>query len=313
MNDCKGGSELTYNKLISRLSSNLKNKINIVLNCNSNINKDLININWQQLSFDQPCLSILNQIKYDYYIFVSNWQYDRFRLMNIVDMNKSSVIKNAIDYIPYQPKEKTNKLKLIYTSTPWRGLEILLDSFELLDRNDVELHVYSSTIIYGKQYDESFGDEYKELYQRCISNKNIKYHGFASNDEVVKSVQSSHIFSYPNIWEETSCMSALEAAMSGCDLVTTNYGALYETLSDWSTYVRFTGNKDVLVKEYTRQLNENINNFWKEETQERLYHQHKYYKTHYSWDVRIKEWEKFLYSVINQNKPIKKIPQFSFM
>jgi len=314
MNDCLGGSELTYKKLIQRITPNLLEDIDIVLNCNKklNLNKKVL-INWQQLSYDQPCLEKLKKERYNYYVFVSNWQYEKFRYFKekYFDKNNSIIIKNAVESVPYIEKPRTKKYKLIYTSTPWRGLSVLLKSFSLLNRDDIELHIFSSTIIYGKKYDDDCGDEYEILYNIARSMKNVKYHGFASNDEVLDAVKESHIFSYPNTWEETSCMSALESAMSGCDLVTTNYGALYETLGDWSSYVNYNSDLNKLALNFAKQLNKNIDNFWKEETQERLYEQHKYFKRHYSWDVRIKEWESFLKSIspIKQKKP----PKFSFM
>ena len=315
MKDSKGGSELLHNKLINKLNIDLLDDIDIVLNCTTdNLSNKKIIVNWQHLSWDQPCLEQLyRDYKFDYYVFVSNWQYEKFRYFkkNYINEDNSLIIKNAVESVPYIEKPRTKKYKLIYTSTPWRGLDVLLKSFSLLNRDDVELHIFSSTIIYGKQYDILFGSEYEDLYNVARSMKNVKYYGFASNDEVLEAVKESHIFSYPNTWEETSCMSALESAMSGCDLVTTNYGALYETLGDWSSYVNYNSDINKLALNFAKQLNKNIDNFWKEETQERLYEQHKYFKRHYSWDVRIKEWESFLKSIspIKQKKP----PKFSFM
>ena len=57
-----------------------------------------------------------------------------------------------------------------------------------------------------------------------------------------------HIFAYPNIWEETSCISAIEALGSGLHAIVTNYGALYETCSEWPTYVQYDRNYENLAR-----------------------------------------------------------------
>ena len=39
----------------------------------------------------------------------------------------------------------------------------------------------------------------------------MTYHGFKPNDVVRKALSEAHIFAYPSIWVETSCISAIEA------------------------------------------------------------------------------------------------------
>ena len=46
------------------------------------------------------------------------------------------------------------------------------------------------------------------------------------------------------IWqEETPCLSAVEAGMASLNLVTTNLGALYETVNTWGRLVSYGPNK----------------------------------------------------------------------
>ncbi len=58
------------------------------------------------------------------------------------------------------------------------------------------------------------------------------------------------MFAYPCIWEETSCISALEAMASGLYCVTTNYGALYETCGEFPIYVNYTDNYEKLAENF---------------------------------------------------------------
>jgi len=71
-----------------------------------------------------------------------------------------------------------------------------------------------------------------------------------------------HIFSHPSIWPETSCISAIESMAAGCEVVTTNLGALYETCSPFATFVNFDRNFDNLEKRYSKTLLNSIKNYW---------------------------------------------------
>lgn len=205
------------------------------------------------------------------------------------------VIKNAIE--PIELKTKPEKIKLVYTSTPWRGLDVLLDAFALLNRDDVELDIFSSTLIYGSDFHKQSEASFKPLFDKARSMKGVNYIGFADNQTVRSALQSSHILAYPSTWQETSCLCAIEAAMAGCHVVTTDLGALTETLADWGTFVPIDRDRKNLVKNYAAALNQAIDNFWTEETQSRLASQHAYYKKFWTWDYRIREWADFFAAI----------------
>ena len=80
---------------------------------------------------------------------------------------------------------------------------------------------------------------------------------------------------------------------SGCEVVTTNLGALYETCSSFGTFVSFDKNLDNLEKKYEKTLFNSIKNFWSVENQKKLKLQHETINTTYSWNVRSTEWKKF--------------------
>jgi uncharacterized FlgJ-related protein len=48
--------------------------------------------------------------------------------------------------------------------------------------------------------------------------------------------------------------------------------------------------KELLVKKYTKALNESIDNYWDKKNQERLKEQSDFYNRYYSWDKRKIEW-----------------------
>ena len=302
----KGGSELAYQALLKNVGSDWVKDVNLILSvCNpALLDTTRKNVVWQQLSYDQQNVALMRDKSFvdrvDCFVYVSNWQYEKFRNIYNIPEYKSVVIKNATEPFVYTQRSQ-GKMKLIYTSAPNRGLDVLLDAFEVLSRDDVELDVYSSTIIYGSDYSKQVDHIYKPLFDRASNMKNVNYKGYGENSVVREALQQSHIFAYPSTFEETSCMAAIEAGSAGCKLVTTNYGALYETGSEYATMVPFNSNRSMLVRSYAKALNQAINNYWKQENLDLLQKQSDYFNTFYNWQVRTSQW-KNLFNHIIKNK-----------
>jgi glycosyltransferase involved in cell wall biosynthesis len=292
----KGGTELMYDVVEEHLGQKYFDKIHLQkCGCHEEyIDDHKKNIIWQQSAHDQPCTTGMARDTFtDYmnaFVFVSNWQYDKFREKYNVDPKRSHVIRNATYGVEYKPKPK-GKIKLIYTSTPFRGLDVVVSAFELLNRDDIELDIFSSTKVYGTQFYEEHDKEFEHIYNKAKSIKGINYFDYATNDVIRQRVAEAHIFAYPSTFEETSCISAIEALMAGCQAVVTNYGALPETCAGWADYVMYDSNHLSLAETYAEALEKNINDFWSSNTQDKLVDQNKYYNRFYSWDVRLKEWE----------------------
>ena len=298
-NDSFGGSENQLRFLLKYLSDDSFKDINIILNNadHSLVEKGKINILWMHHFVNQKEAQNLNSKdfvdKLDWIVFNSNWNFEKYVYQFKIPENKSIVIRNAIETINFEKKPK-DKINLIYHTTPWRGLELLLKVFQNLNLKNVELNVCSSTLIYGKKFDDVMGKNYKKLFDEYKNTQNVNYHSFIDNKKIIELLKKMHIFSYPSIWPETSCISAIEALSAGCEVVTTNLGALYETCSPFSKLVGFDRNLDNLEKKYEKALKYSIENFWSKENQKKLNLQYEIMKSTYSWNVRAVEWENFL-------------------
>jgi len=297
-NDSFGGSENQFRFLLKYLPDKSFKDINLILN---NTSYDLlengkINVLWMHHFIDQREVKNLNSKdfveKLDWIVFNSNWNFEKHLKFFQLPKDKCIVIKNAIENIDLEEKPK-EKINLIYHTTPWRGLSLLLKIFKKLNLENVELNVCSSTIIYGKKFDDVLGKRYENLFNECKNSKNVNYFGFLENKKTIKLLKKMHIFSYPSIWPETSCISAIESLMAGCEVVTTNLGALNETCSSFGTFVNFDTNLDNLEKSYSEALLHSIKNYWSEETQKKLKLQSQKINSAYSWDIRSIEWKNF--------------------
>ncbi len=96
---------------------------------------------WIHHAHDQPFIQGLYEAEernvYDGFAFVSHWQYEQYCQTFGIDQSRANVLGNAIspafcdrfpNNAPILPK-KTYPPTLVYTSTPFRGLNILLDVF----------------------------------------------------------------------------------------------------------------------------------------------------------------------------------------
>jgi hypothetical protein len=156
-----GGTEIQLEYLHKYVSKELLDKVEITTSIpeKTPLLNDKTNILWVHNSYDQPNLypwfkNKLNHRKYDWYVFNSHWTYEKYRMLFDIPTDMSLVIKNGFDddlivKSEFKPKEK---LKLVYTSTPWRGLDVLLSAMEQIKTDKVELDIYSSTQIYGDAF-----------------------------------------------------------------------------------------------------------------------------------------------------------------
>jgi glycosyltransferase involved in cell wall biosynthesis len=266
------------------------------------------NILWLKNSYDQPNLAPWfqnkeNHSKYDWYVFNSHWSYEKYRMFFGIPEDKCTVIKNGIDYEELQLKTDftpKKKLKMCYISTPWRGLEVALAAMDSLkDRDpDITLDVYSSTIIYGKQFHNHNDKEYLDLYQKAKDLPNVNYMGYCDHKTLMGKLKEYDVNCFPSIWEETFCISAMESLAAGQLLITTDLGALFETCAEFPIYIPFTRDKAKLAQqvaeccvEAKKILQNDLTNVFK--------FQQEYYKRFYDWRNTAKNWESFLRGVIH--------------
>lgn len=259
---------------------------------------------WNQLSYDQDAIQWMkdpaNIEKVDHFVFVSYWQYEMFRKIFGIPAYKSTVIKNA-HLGTYRKTINENKIKLCYTSTPWRGLDVLTESWKKLnqtyDLSDCELHVFSGTKIYGKDFDASSKDQYKDLFDELNKLPNVMYHGNKENKMIRALLPNMDILAYPNTFEETSCISVIEALSSGIRVVTSSLGALPETTEGWSRMYEYPIDREKHIEIFSEILYDEIEARRTDLHSQTLKQQKELYGNRWGWDARISEWEILLSNI----------------
>lgn len=201
-----------------------------------------------------PAISHLNEThdKWDAVVFVSHWQRQQFhdRFPNL-KWNKTHVIVNAINPLKFTESD-SGPIRLVYTSTPHRGLELLYLVFQHLKRHfDVRLDVFSSFKLYGW---DSRDEPFKPLFEKLQSDDKVTYHGFKSNDEVRNVLENSDVFAYPSIWPETSCLCLIEAMSAGLTCVHSSLAALPETSRGITWQYDFTDDPQTHINRFYQRL-----------------------------------------------------------
>lgn len=250
---------------------------------------------WNQLSWDQASVQFLkeqeamDQIKK--IVFVSNWQSEKFREKFNVPGFKAHVIKNACIGVGERQFEKREKVKVCYTSTPWRGLDVLLRAWEIVNPENCELHIFSGTLIYGEEYAKSEDYKYKELYEKAKSTPGVVYRGNVPNEQLREEILDFDILAYPSTFEETSCIAVIEALSAGLRVVCSNIGALPETTEGWARMYNIRVDGETHAQLFAKILAEEIEKIRSGELIDQLKQQVEVYKPRWSWDARVKEWE----------------------
>lgn len=306
-----GGTEIICGRLKAALPE-LTEQVQIIMSRPEQVElEDKPRVLWLQDLPQDPASACLRdpsyRTKFNAIVFVSHWQQQQYNIFLGIPYNQGTVIKNAVPHvIPTLPKPRGEKLKFIYTSTPHRGLTLLAAAADALakERQDWELHVYSSLKIYGWHDNDK---QFEPLYEQLKSNPCVVYHGTQPNDVVRAAVQDAHVFVYPSIYQETSCMAIQEALMAGCLTITTSLGALIETAAEWASMIPYKEDREYLAYMTYHQMKRALDNYDNEHVQNVLFAQSQYFQQFYSFESRIPVWKALLENVIKEGAPVEKL------
>jgi UDP-glucose:(glucosyl)LPS alpha-1,2-glucosyltransferase len=300
----KGGTEMMADRIEKILEkSGHADKINIIHSRVREIDPDKKNIYIVHDTWRDPECGHLKIVedrnRFEKIVFVSNQQLQSFHMGLNVPYAESLVMKNAIDPIELTEEKSSDKINLIYHTTPHRGLELLVPAFEYLSEihDNIHLDVYSSFKIYGWDQRDL---QYQDLFDKIKSHPKMTYHGYQPNEVVREALKKSHIFAYPNIWPETSCIAALEAMSAGCEIVCPNFEALPETTAGFATEYQYSENAQDHLNIFASALDHSIKNINSDQTRGKLQTAKVVIDAQYSWNVREQQWLAFFDSVASK-------------
>lgn len=202
--------------------------------------KSKLNILWvHDIHAGQPSAQVDRGIlKADRIFALSKWHKD-FLLKTYPQVHPSKIIvtRNGIESNLFTRQTSTERSnKVIYSSSPDRGLATLLDLWpEILKKvPDAELHIYYGFHNWEESAKRAGNNEVlgyiNYLKHRLSSTERTFYHGRVGQVELAKAFRASKVWAYPTWFSETFCITALEAQAAGCVPVTSAIAALKETV-----------------------------------------------------------------------------------
>lgn len=261
---------------------------------------------WTGHAHDQPAVQGLKHSEFravwDKIACVSPWQRTMFGEHLGVPAEQVEILRNGIapafENLFRNAEEladaKRDELKLVYTSTPFRGLDMLLACFPAIHRRHPEawLDVYSSMQVYNQG---PANDPYAKLYEQCRATPGIRYRGSLAQPLLAKELAASSVLAYPNTFAETSCIAVMESLAAGLLVVTSDLGALGETCSGFGKLLEpptKTRTREQFAIDYARVLDHALGEIKSDRKQfaERQFQQVRALNETCTYDVRAGEW-----------------------
>lgn len=179
----------------------------------------------------------INQDKIDEFFCLSPWHKSFFCAHHKINPNKVYVTYDAIDHSRFNKQMQREKARLIYTSSPDRGLDILLDMVPRIKEKIPETHLH---VFYGfnnwekavKIRNNKAELQWMDNIKHKLSMPYVTYHGRVGQDRLAEEFLRSSLWAYPSYFTETFCITAVEAMAAGLPAITTNLAALSTTVGE---------------------------------------------------------------------------------
>jgi glycosyltransferase involved in cell wall biosynthesis len=270
---------------------------------------------WTQHDTDRPAVDALRdgveRYLWDKIVLVSQWQSDRYRAEFKIKPEQITILRNAV--APAFEKlhrdqpyffECDRAPVLYYSSTPYRGLDVLLAAFPLIRTlvPDCEARIYSSMSVYQVPRKEE--EPYRPLYELCRATDGVHYVGSLGQTALAQAMTRLDILAYPNTYPETSCITLMEAMAGGCLMLCSALGALPETAAGFASLCEWPANetKEQLAERYARFVARAIDDARRHPDihAKRIDAQRAFALKSCSWSSRAAEWEGLLSNLAGQ-------------
>lgn len=187
--------------------------------------------------------------KPDTIVGLTNWHTNHLKNLYGIKKSKLQVIPNGINtdrFLVNRSNDGTGDPKFIWSSSPDRGLDILLSLWPVIKENypNAEVHIYYGWNMIDKIINvtrqQGRANLYLEYFKTNIINQmnylgnedgGIFNHGRVNQKVLAEAMYKSDFWAYPTSFMETFCITAIENQASGVIPVTSNLAALQETIA----------------------------------------------------------------------------------
>jgi protein O-GlcNAc transferase len=255
---------------------------------------------WTHHADDQPAVGNLTDRAHrealDGIAFVSRWQRDAYLSRFDLMPERCVVMPNAIGPAfreLFGPDERILDAKpepiLAYSSAPYRGLDLLLDVFPAIRAvvPAARLRIFSSMLTYQSRDKEPL---YAQLYEQARQMPGVDYVGAVPQAELAAALKGAAVLAYPNTFPETFCITALEALAAGCQVVSSDLGALPETMAGHARLVSWEDGPEAYRDAFVAAVIEALSALGDPANEARLRRQVDDVNRRARWESRAEEW-----------------------
>ena len=239
--------------------------------------------------------------KADHLFVVSDWLASLCRNLLGYPAYQIHVVRNGLNLPYFENSHRNRRMKrLVYTSTPQRGLEILLDLFPAirLQVPEAELFVYCG---YDRGVLSSKDHKAMQVIFQKADQPGVSIVGTRPHRELAQELAEAALWIYPNhavpeigFYAETSCIAAMESMAAGTPVIASARGALPELIQNGKTGFLIPGDPHskahhhAFIKQTVRLLEDRP--LWESLSTEAR----RQALSEFSWEKRAVDWEKTL-------------------
>lgn len=130
-------------------------------------------------------------------------------------------------YAEPRGRRPIRRVGFLGTVIPSKGVHVLIDAFNRLDRRDLTLDVHGEAVPY---YDQT--TYLQTLRDRVAPGLAVRFHGGYATADLPAILARLDLLVVPPIWWETFCLTAREGALAGLPVIAARIGGLAEAVED---------------------------------------------------------------------------------
>lgn len=197
-------------------------------------------------------LTPVRAARFERIVVLSEWHREHFLAKYLwLGEAKVVIIGNGVDLARFAPLKKGRSHKdlqrephrVVYTSSPDRGLDVILEHVwpKVVEAvPDAELHIYygwqNFKALEGREGYKHLGVFRERVARLMLDTKGVVQHGRIAQDDLARELQRASIWLGPShLFDETYCISAVEAQLAGCIPIHSGRAALAETVKSGVT------------------------------------------------------------------------------
>lgn len=187
-----------------------------------------------------PRLTAARAERIDHILTLSRWHREHVSGRYPFAREKVRQTRNGI-HRPYfeRPLDEPRAQRLVYTSSPDRGLDVLLELWPKIKAKAPDaVFSFAYADVYDRiaEQDPTIG-AFREKVAGMLDQPGVQPLGSLSQPDLVRLMRTSRVWAHPS-WAsiagepffETSCIGSLEAQAAGCLVVASGWGALPESV-----------------------------------------------------------------------------------